>query len=131
MSDTKCPGSYDPAMGDTIRELTDEAIRFRDARDWAQFHRPKDLALGLSIEAGELGELLLWKTDADIEAALATPRFRERVGEELADVTLFLLYLAHRTGTDLAAAVRDKLGKNAAKYPVERFRGSARKYDET
>ncbi len=117
-------------MGVTLDELLAEAIRFRDARDWAQFHRPKDLALGLSIEAGELGELLLWKTDAEIEAALADPRFRERVGEELADVTLFLLYLAHRAGIDLAAAVRDKLSKNAVKYPVERFRGSARKYDQ-
>jgi len=117
-------------MGDSLSELLAEAIRFRDARDWAQFHRPKDLALGLSIEAGELGELLLWKTDAEIDAALCEPRFRERVGEELADVALFLLYLAHRTGTDLAAAVRDKLGKNAVKYPVDRFRGSARKYDE-
>ncbi len=116
-------------MGDTLSELTDEALRFRDARDWAQFHRPKDLALGLSIEAGELGELFLWKTEAEVEASLGEPRFRERLGEELADVTLFLLYLAHRTGIDLAAAVRDKLGKNASKYPVERFRGSARKYD--
>jgi NTP pyrophosphatase (non-canonical NTP hydrolase) len=117
-------------MDDSLAALTAEAIRFRDARDWAQFHRPKDLALGLSIEAGELGELLLWKTDAEIEAALAEPRFRERVGEELADVTLFLLYLAHTLDVPLAAAVRAKLAKNAAKYPVERFRGSARKYDE-
>ncbi len=117
-------------MDDSIETLRAEAVRFRDARDWAQFHRAKDLALGLGIEAGELQELFLWKTDAEIDAALATPKFRERVGEELADVLLFALYLSHRTGIELSSAVRDKLAKNAAKYPVDRARGTARKYDE-
>ena len=117
-------------MNDSIEALRSEAIAFRDARDWAQFHRAKDLALGLGIEAGELQELFLWKTDAEIDAALSTPKFRERVSEELADVMLFALYLSHRTGIELAAAVRDKLGKNGVKYPVDRARGTARKYDE-
>ena len=121
---------YDAPMDDSIARLTEEALRFRDAREWARFHTRKDLALGLAIEAGELGELFLWRTEAEVDAALAEPRYRERVREELADVALFVLYLAHRTGTDLAAAVREKLVKNAAKYPVERARGTARKYDE-
>ena len=121
---------YDAPMDDSIARLTEEALRFRDAREWARFHTRKDLALGLAIEAGELGELFLWRTEAEVDAALAEPRYRERVREELADVALFVLYLAHRTSTDLAAAVREKLVKNAAKYPVERARGTARKYDE-
>ena len=115
-------------MGDTIRELTEEALAFRDARDWAQFHKAKDLALGLSVEAAELLECFLWKTDAEVEAALQDPVFRERVADEAADVQLFLLYLAHRVRVSLADAVRSKLEKNGRKYPVDRARGSAAKY---
>ncbi len=116
-------------MPDSLRELTQLAIAFRDARDWAQFHRPKDLALGLGIEAGELGELFLWKTEAEIEALRDDPAFRSRLLEELGDVQMFLLYLAHRLGIDLGEAVVTKLALNERKYPVDRFRGSARKYD--
>jgi NTP pyrophosphatase (non-canonical NTP hydrolase) len=117
-------------MDDSIRQLLDEALRFRDERDWAQFHTPKDLALGLTIEAGELAELMLWKSEREIEESLRDDRFRERVREELADVQLFVLYLAHRLGVPLADAVREKLAKNAVKYPVEKSRGNAKKYTE-
>jgi NTP pyrophosphatase (non-canonical NTP hydrolase) len=117
-------------MSDSLRDLTAKALAFRDARDWAQFHRPKDLALGLAIEAGELGELFLWKTEAEVEAALGEPAFRRRLLEELADVQMFLLYLGARAGIDLGEAVEAKLEVNARKYPVERARGTAKKYDE-
>ena len=113
----------------SLAALSAEARRFRDARDWAQFHRAKDLAMGLAVEAGELLELFLWKSEAEVEAARADPAAKVRVGEEMADVLMFLLYLAHERGVDLVAAFHDKLAKNAAKYPVERFKGSARKYD--
>lgn len=116
-------------MHTTLAELRDAVLRFRDDRDWRQFHRPKDLAVGLSIEASELCELFLWKRDAEIEASLGDAFMRERIGEELADVLAFLLYLSDATGTDLVAALHDKLRKNAAKYPVEAARGSAKKYD--
>jgi len=116
-------------METTVAALQAEALRFRDARDWAQFHKAKDLAVGLAVEAGELLELFLWKSEAETEAARTDPAARERVGEELADVLMFVLYLAHERGVDLPAAFHDKLRKNAAKYPVERFKGSARKYD--
>ena len=116
-------------MTPSIADLQAEVLAFRDARDWAQFHRAKDLAMGLAVEAGELLELFLWKGDAALETERDDPRAKERAGEELADVLVYLLYLAHERGIDLAAAVRDKLRKNEAKYPVERFRGSARKYD--
>ena len=117
-------------MDDSIGRLTDEVIRFRDERDWAQFHRLKDLAMGLSIEAGELCEIFLWKTDAETEALRKDPAFLERLAEEMADVQVFLLYLSHGLGISLPDAVHDKLKKNAQKYPVERARGSARKYSE-
>lgn len=117
------------AMHTTLADLQREALAFRDARAWAPFHRAKDLAMGLTIEAGELLELFLWKRDDEVDAARADPAARVRVGEEMADVLMFLLYLAHERGVDLVDAFHDKLVKNAAKYPVERFRGSATKYD--
>lgn len=117
-------------MSDTFDALQREAVHFRDERDWAQFHLPKDLALGLGIEAGELGELFLWKTADEIRTELADDAFRTRLSEEMADVQMFLLYLAEATGIALPEAVRAKLKVNAEKYPVEKARGSARKYTD-
>ncbi len=114
----------------TLEALRRAVIAFRDERDWEQFHRPKDLALALLVEAGELGELLLWRTDEELRAALAEPELRERLADELADVQAFIFYLAEAVGLDLSSAVRAKLVKNALKYPVEKARGSARKYTE-
>ena len=118
------------AADDVIAELRQAAIRFRDERDWAQFHNPKDLALGLSIEAAELCELFLWKTPTEVERALADGPLRQRLADEMADVLIFLLYLSHATGVALPDAVRAKLTANAVKYPVEKSRGSAAKYTE-
>jgi dCTP diphosphatase len=115
-------------MSDSIQALQAAVIRFREQRDWAQFHTPKDLALGLGIEAGELAELFLWKKEEEIRAAFEQPEFRQRLGEELADVMVFLLYLAEASGIDLGAAVEGKIALNAQKYPVEKARGSAVKY---
>jgi dCTP diphosphatase len=117
-------------MRDSLQELCDLVLRFRDERDWAQFHQPKDLVAGLQIEAAELAELFLWKTPAAVEAEMLDEEFRERLADELADVQTFLLYLAHACQVDLAQAVRAKLAKNAQKYPVEKARGSAKKYDQ-
>ena len=114
----------------SLEELSREVMRFRDEREWARFHTPKNLAMGLGIEAGELAELFLWKDDAEIAAALADPAYREKVAHELADVQVFLLYLANATGVALDDAVRAKMTLNAAKYPVEKARGNAKKYDE-
>ena len=116
---------------DTLAALQAAAIRFRDEREWAQFHTPKDLALGLTIEAGELAELFLWKTREESNAAMRGDLdFRRRLAEELADVQIYLLYLAQAGGFDLADAVRNKLAINAAKYPVDKARGSTAKYTE-
>lgn len=95
-------------------------MAFRDARDWKQFHNPKDLALALSIEAAELNELFLWKSPEDAD--------RDRVAEELADVFIYLLLLAHESGVDIPLAVTKKLRVNRKKYPVKKARGNAKKY---
>lgn len=117
-------------MADVLQELRELVVRFRDERDWGQFHTPKDLALGVQIEAAELAELFLWRKPGECEADLRDAEFRERLADELADVQTYLLYLAHAAGLDLADAVRAKVKKNEQKYPVEKSRGSARKYDE-
>jgi len=107
---------------DEIKQLTDAVLRFRDARDWAQFHNAKDLAAGLSIEAGELLEQFLWKQPKDADPA--------KVREELADVLIFALLLAHEQKIDLAQAIKEKLAQNDAKYPVEKAKGKSTKYDQ-
>jgi NTP pyrophosphatase (non-canonical NTP hydrolase) len=115
----------------TLDDLTQRLIAFRDARDWRQFHTLKNLLLSLSLEAAELLELAQWKTDAQLEAAFAAdPKLKERLEEECADVLLYLLLVAERTGIDLAQAGAKKIARNEAKYPVEKARGSARKYTE-
>lgn len=95
---------------------------FRDERDWTQFHNAKDLALALSIEAGELLEAFLWK-----DAAAAD---REKVKEELADVFSFALLLAEKYGFDVEEIVLEKIRKNAEKYPADKAKGNAKKYTE-
>jgi NTP pyrophosphatase (non-canonical NTP hydrolase) len=105
-----------------ISKITEELRKFRDERDWEQFHNPKDLAIALSIEAGELLELFLWKP-----AEKADP---DKVKEELADVFAYAFMLADKYGLDVAKIMQDKLAKNTLKYPVDKARGSAKKYNE-
>ena len=103
---------------------------FSAERDWEQFHTPRNLALALVGEIGELAELLQWRTDAEVIDLAGTEAGRERLADELADVFTYLLSLADALGVDLSAAVHAKLDKNAAKYPVDRSRGSNMKYTE-
>lgn len=105
-----------------IEELIRDLINFRNERDWEQFHNPKDLALAINIEAGELLELFLWK-NAD-EANV------EKVKEELADIFSFALLLAHRYQLDVKQIIQDKIKKNGEKYPVSKSKGTAKKYNE-
>lgn len=115
-------------MEHTIQELQEHIRKFRDERDWLQFHNHKDMAAALAIEAAELQELFLWKHGAEIEEVATTKR--ERLSEELADVAVYLLELTDNLGIDLGDAVMAKLRKNAAKYPVDKAKGSNAKYDE-
>lgn len=96
--------------------------KFRDERDWEQFHNAKDLALAINVEAGELLELFLWKP--------AGEENREKVKEELADVFSFALLLADKYGFDIQAIVEEKIKANGIKYPVDKAKGTAKKYTE-
>jgi len=105
--------------------LIDELVKFRDARHWDQFHNSKDLALAISIEAAELNELFLWKTVKDSEGV-----DKNKIKEELADIFAFALLLAEKHGFDVKEIVLEKIRKNNEKYPVEKARGTAKKYNE-
>lgn len=116
------------ADNQTLTALTAAALKFRDEREWKQFHNFKDLAVTLCLEAAEVLEHAQWKNATELEAHLR--RSKEAVGDELADVLHVLLLLAEHAKVDLAEAFAHKLVKTAKKYPVEKARGSARKYDQ-
>jgi len=111
-----------------LKSLTERIVAFRDERDWKQFHNPKDLALSLSLEAAEVLELYQWKTGDGIDA-VARDR-KGQLADELADVLYYTLLMAHDAGIDLEPALIDKLRRNAEKYPVEKAKGSSKKYTE-
>ena len=111
-----------------LDDLTRRLIAFRDVREWRPFHGLKNLMLSLNLEAAEILELTQWKSDDEVEAATADPGFRDRLSEECADVLLYLLLICERAGIDLEVAASAKIELNAAKYPVEKARGNARKY---
>ena len=117
----------DPLAIDALTELRDAMRRFAAERAWERFHTPKNLAMALSGEAGELIEHFQWLT-AEESASLPAP-VREEVALELADVLLYLVRLGDVLGIDLAEAARRKIAINAGRYPVERVRGRAVKYD--
>ena len=102
--------------------ITDLLIKFRDDRDWKQFHNSKDLALAISIEASELNELFLWKENEDVNIG--------KLKEELADVFSFALLLAEKHNLDVSSIIKDKIKLNGEKYTVEKSKGSAKKYNQ-
>lgn len=105
-----------------LKAIRDALLEFRRERDWEQFHNPKDLALAISIESAELLELFLWKNADEAD--------REKIKEELADIFSFALLLAHTYDLDVRQIVMDKIAQNAEKYPVDKAKGSAKKYNE-
>ena len=105
-----------------FKEISNLLVEFRDERDWEQFHNPKDLAIALSVETGELLEVFLWKSPEDAN--------KEKVKEELADIFAFGLLLADKYGFDLKEIVMEKIIRNGEKYPVEKAKGTAKKYNE-
>jgi len=105
-----------------IEQIQDELRRFNQERDWDQFHNGKDLAIGLSVEASELLEAFLWKKPED-----AKP---EKIKEELADVLNYAFQMADKYNLDIKEIMLNKIRRNAEKYPVEKAKGSAKKYDE-
>lgn len=103
-------------------EITKALLKFRNERDWEQFHNPKDLALAINIESAELLELFLWKKADEANT--------DKVKEELADIFSFAFLLAEKYGFDVKEIILDKIKKNGEKYPVDKSKGSAKKYNE-
>lgn len=113
-----------------IQQLQQKIKTFCDEREWDQFHTPKDLAIGISTEAAELLELFRFKSEAEIKELLQSSSFREKLNDEVADIFFFILRFSQMNGVDLIRALEGKMQKNAAKYPVEKARGSNKKYNE-
>ncbi len=113
-----------------LESLTARLLAFRDARDWQQFHSLKDLILSLNLEASELLELTQWKSESEFANLADTPEMKAKLEEECADVLLYLLLIAERAGIDLLAVADAKIDRNGEKYPVDKAKGVARKYDE-
>jgi len=107
----------------TIADLRSMMTRFITERHWEKFHTPGNLAVSLNVEAGELLELFQWLTPEDVSARCKEPNFRTALGEEMADVLMYLVSLAVAADIDLAAAAEDKMAKNRLKYPADEFRG--------
>lgn len=115
---------------DTLAKLRQLVVKFREDRAWGPFHTPKNLAIALAVETGELQELFLWKDEAEIAEFLESEGFRQRIQEEAADILIYLLYLAEAVGFDLSEALRAKLKKNQARYPIDKSFGIHKKYTE-
>jgi NTP pyrophosphatase (non-canonical NTP hydrolase) len=113
-----------------IHELKDLVKKFCEERDWDQFHGAKDLATALIIEAAELLELFRWKSEKEVNALFENSAKKEEISEEIADILYFLLRLAQKYEINLSDALRNKLEKNRKKYPVEKAKGSSKKYTE-
>ena len=111
-----------------IKEITQKIKKFRDERDWMQFHDPKNMAVSIILEASELFEHFQWKTIEEVEKYS-----KDNIGEikdEVADVALYLFELADNLGIDLIKAMEEKIKKNEAKYPVEKAKGKHTKYNK-
>ncbi len=111
-----------------LKKLTDKVVKFRNLRNWKQFHNPKDVSLSLVLEAAEVMEHFQWKTNDEIEQYIK--QHREAIGEELADVLFYTLLLSHDLKIDLAKAFSKKMLKNEKKYPIEKSKNSHKKYTE-
>ena len=114
----------------TLGTLKAEVLAFAQARDWEQFHSPKNLSMAIAAEAAELMEPLLWVTPEESRAVMNRPDKRAALQDELADIVVYCLEFANQTGIDLTTAITAKMARNAEKYPVEKARGRAEKYNE-
>lgn len=110
-----------------LEKLTAKIVAFRNARDWKQFHNPKDLAVSLTLEAAEVLEHFQWKSKEEIEEYIHT--HKEHIGEELADVLYWVLLMSHDLDIDILEAFDKKMEQNESKYPVEKARGRKEKYN--
>ncbi|MEI8215909.1 MAG: nucleotide pyrophosphohydrolase [Eubacteriales bacterium] len=112
-----------------LNEIKREIIEFIKERNWEQFHTPKNLAIAIGAEAGELLECFQWKSDDDIKAMIESKEV-EMMSDEIADIVIYSFSLCNSMGIDLEMAILDKIKKNGKKYPVEKCIGSSKKYSE-
>ena len=112
----------------SIVELTKKIIDFRNARDWKQFHNPKDVALSLVLEAGEVMEHFQWKSQEEIKRYVQTNK--EAIGEELADVLYWVLLMSHDLDINIAQSLEEKIRMNEVKYPLGKAKGSSKKHNQ-
>ncbi len=117
--------NYNLLVMEKYEKVINELIKFRDERDWQQFHDSKNLALAISIEAAELNELFLWKRGDDVENIKI-----DRIKEELADILSFSFLLAEKHNLDIFEIILDKIKSNNEKYPIDKAKGTAKKYNE-
>jgi len=115
-------------MDKSLKSITEKIIQFRDARQWGQYHDPKNLSQALGIEAAELQEIFLWKTSK--ESRNLPRKDISLVSEEIADIFIYLTYLCHEFKIDLFDVTLKKIETNGAKYPIEKSKGSNKKYNE-
>jgi dCTP diphosphatase len=115
-------------MSDSISELTAKIQQFVDAREWRQFHNPKDLSVAIAAEAGELMQHFVWQQENQIEARVANRR--AEISSEIADVGILLFELADNLGLNLGEVMTQKIANNDLRYPVEKARGNNLKYSE-
>ena len=115
-------------MNDSIQQLTREICAFRDAREWAQFHNPKEMAVAITAEAGELLQHFIWQNAE--QSLVRVAERRDELASEMADVAILLFEMAANCDIDLAVAMRQKLAHNEERYPASKARGSNRKYNE-
>jgi dCTP diphosphatase len=111
-----------------ISRITKRIVDFRNARDWKQFHNPKDMALSLVLEATEVMEHFQWKSHKEMEEYVKT--YKEGIGEELADTLYWILLMSNDLNIDILKALEEKIEKNEAKYPVDKSKGKHTKYDK-
>ena len=113
-----------------IGKLRAESDRFVKERDWDQFHSVKNLSMALSVEASELVEIFQWMKEEDSNLIANDPKILGKVEDEVADIFIYLLRIAHKTGIDLEKVAYQKIKKNEEKYPVELAKGNSKKYDQ-
>jgi dCTP diphosphatase len=111
-----------------LEKLTEKILAFIEERDWQKWQKPKDLAIALSLEAGEVLEHFLWKDEAEAKKYIINNK--EKISDELADVFIYLLELAHNTDINIIEAAEKKMIKNALNYPIEKAKGNNKKYTE-
>ena len=112
-----------------LKKIYEMQRQFAKEREWEKFHTPKNLTMALSVEASELGEIFQWLTESESQSIMADATKAKKVRDEVADVLFYLLRFSDRLGIDVEAAFWEKMEQNRAKYPVEKSKGTATKYD--